>query len=311
MMNESRQTNILFDKIGKIGLAPMAGITDYPFRKICFEYGAEFGFTEMISAKSVILNISINEQYLPKSDEICKVGIQLFGNDPIELAEAGAIIQERGFWVDLNAGCPVNKVIKKGAGSALLKDLKKFREVVREMRRVLKKFTVKTRLGWEVDEFEKIYNILVEEQVDAIFLHGRTAKQMYSGKAKWKIYNPGIVPLFISGDLYTIEDVENAILQSKASGAIVARGSLGNPWIFQGKKPSIHERIDAIFKHLDYLSEEYGEYGAIVFRKFVAGYTKDVPQAREFRTKVMKLKTIREIKDAFVEFFDNIQKVKY
>ncbi|MFN3691560.1 MAG: tRNA dihydrouridine synthase, partial [Fervidobacterium sp.] len=270
---------------------------------------AEFGFTEMISAKSVILNISVNEQYLPKSDEICRVGIQLFGNDPIELAEAGSIIQERGFWVDLNAGCPVNKVVKKGAGSALLKDLKKFREVVREMRRVLKRFTVKTRLGWEADEFEKIYNILVEEQVDAIFVHGRTAKQLYSGKATWKIYNPGILPLFISGDLYTIEDVENAIFQSNANGAIVARGSVGNPWIFQGKKPSIHERINAIFKHLEYLNEEYGEYGAIVFRKFVAGYTKDIPQAREFRAKVMKLKMIREIQEAFLEFFGNIQKV--
>lgn len=293
--------------LGKIGLAPMAGVTDYPFRKICFEHGAEFAFTEMISAKSVILNISINERYFPKADEKSKVGIQLFGSDPVELAEAGAAVQERGFWVDLNAGCPVNKVVKKGAGSALLKDLKKFREVVRKMRNVLKKMTVKTRLGWEIDEFEKIYNILVEEGVDAIFVHGRTAKQMYSGKAKWNIYNLEKIPLYISGDLYTREDIENAMIESKSVGAIIARGSIGNPWIFENKKPSLGEKIENVFKHLDYLKEEYDEYGAVVFRKFVAGYTKDIPQAREFRNFVMKLRKIDEIKEAFKEFFRKIQ----
>lgn len=291
-----------FFLFGKVGLAPMAGITDFSFRKVCFEHGASFAFTEMISAKSILMNIKINETYLPREEESSKVGIQLFGSDPVELSEAASVIQERGLWVDLNAGCPVNKVVKKGSGSALLKDLNKFREVVRSMRRVLRRFTVKTRIGWEKDEFERIYNILVEEGVDAIFLHGRTAKQMYSGKATWKIYNPGYVPLYISGDIYTVKDIETALYESKANGVIVARGSIGNPWIFSGVNPNNEERLRTVCKHLDYLYEEYSDYGAVVFRKFVAGYTKDIPGAREFRNNVMKLKTIDDLKNAFTQF---------
>lgn len=288
---------------GRVGLAPMAGITDFSFRRICFEHGASFAFTEMISAKSILMNIKINEKYLPRKEESSKVGIQLFGSDPVELAEASHIVQEMGLWVDLNAGCPVNKVVKKGSGSALLKDLVKFRKVVRSMRKVLNRFTVKTRIGWEKDEFEKIYNILVEEGVDAIFVHGRTAKQMYSGKAKWRIYNPGHVPMYISGDIYTSKDIEMALLESKAYGVIVARGSIGNPWIFSRVNPTKEERLKTIYKHLNYLYEEYGDYGAVVFRKFVAGYTKDLSGAREFRNAVMKLKTIDCLKSAFSKFF--------
>lgn len=291
-----------FFLLGKVGLAPMAGITDFSFRRICFEHGASFAFTEMISAKSILMNVKINEAYLPRKVENAKVGIQLFGSDPIELAEASHIVQEMGLWVDLNAGCPVNKVVKKGAGSALLKDLVKFRKVVRSMRKVLKHFTVKTRIGWDKDEFEKIYNMLVEEGVDAIFVHGRTAKQMYSGKATWKIYNPGYVPLYISGDIYTTKDIEMALSESRANGVIVARGSIGNPWIFSGVNPTKEERLRTVNRHLDYLYKEYGNYGAVVFRKFVAGYTKDIPGAREFRNTVMKLKTIDDLKNAFSQF---------
>ncbi|MGC8820863.1 MAG: tRNA dihydrouridine synthase [Fervidobacterium sp.] len=296
-------TNTFFP--GKIGLAPMAGITDCSFRKICFESGAQFAFTEMISAKSILLNIEINNHYFPKEEERNRVGIQLFGSDPAELAEAAAIVQEKGLWVDLNAGCPVNKVVKKGAGSGLLRDLSKFRRIVRAMRNVLKHFTVKTRLGWENDDFEKIYNILVEERVDAIFVHGRTAKQMYSGKAKWKIYNPQLVPLYISGDLYTKIDVHNAIEESGAKGAIIARGSIGNPWIFSDvENPSYEERMKVIKRHLNYLYDEYKNYGAVVFRKFVAGYTKNLPGAREFREKAVRIKSIDELTREFEEFFD-------
>ncbi len=289
---------------GNIGLAPMAGVTDYPFRKLCFQHGAHFAFTEMLSAKSVVINVKINEIYFPRQDEKDRVGVQLFGSDYAELSEAAAIVQEKGLWVDLNAGCPVSKVIKKGAGSALLKDLGEFRKVVRAMRSVLKRFTVKTRIGWEKDEFEKIYNILLEENVDAVFVHGRTAKQMYSGKATWKIYNPGFVPLYISGDIYTKEDIKNAMEQSGATGVIVARGSIGNPWIFSEiGEPNCEQRLCTILKHLEYLYDEYKDYGAVVFRKFVAGYTKNMLGARDFRDKVMKIRKLEELSSKFQKFF--------
>ncbi|WP_448374365.1 tRNA dihydrouridine synthase [Fervidobacterium sp.] len=292
---------------GNVGLAPMAGVTDYAFRTICFKNGAQFAFTEMISAKSVILNISINEVYFPKEDEKNKVGVQLFGSDPYELAEAAAMVQERGLWVDLNAGCPVNKVIKKGAGSGLLKDFENLRAVVREMRRVVKRFSVKTRIGWDKDEFEKIYDILVSEGVDMIFVHGRTAKQMYSGKARWDIYNPASVPLYISGDIYTREDIKRAMEESGADGVIVARGAIRNPWIFSDSEPSFSIKLQTILEHIEKLYELYGKHGVVEFRKFVAGYTKDMPYAREFRSKVMKITDVEELKCAFQKYFEEFK----
>ncbi|MFN4268274.1 MAG: tRNA dihydrouridine synthase [Fervidobacterium pennivorans] len=298
---------------GTVGLAPMAGVTDYPFRKICFEQGAKFAFTEMISAKSVLLNIAVNEKYFPRTDEKNLVGVQLFGSDPFELAQAAALVEERGLWVDLNAGCPVAKVVKRGAGSALLKDIDLLKKIVREMRRVVNKLSVKTRIGWEKNEFEKIYDALVSEGVDIIFVHGRTAKQMYSGKAKWDIYNPGAVPLYISGDIYSKEDIKQAMELSGADGVIVARGAIGNPWIFSENQnpPSIDDKLRVVLQHIDLLTGEYGKHGVIEFRKFVSGYTKDMPHAREFRNKVMKITDVNNLKEAFVEYFTNISKHKH
>ncbi len=296
---------------GTVGLAPMAGVTDYPFRKICFELGAKFAFTEMISAKSVLLNITINEKYFPRVDEKHLVGVQLFGSDPFELAQAAALVEERGLWVDLNAGCPVAKVVKRGAGSALLKDIDLLKKIVREMRRVVKRLSVKTRIGWEKDEFERIYDALVSEGVDVIFVHGRTAKQMYSGKAKWDIYNPGVVPLYISGDIYSKDDMKRAMELSGADGVIVARGAIGNPWIFSENEdgPSLDDKLRVILKHIDLLTQEYGKHGVVEFRKFVAGYTKDMPHAREFRNKVMKITDVNDLKDAFVEYFKSVSEL--
>lgn len=291
---------------GRIGLAPMAGYTDHPFRKLCREFGARFAFTEMISAKSVILGVEANKFYFPKAEETAYVGVQLFGSDPYELAEAAKLVEHLGLWVDLNAGCPVSKVVKRGAGSALLRDLNNFRTVVRALRGAVKRLSVKTRLGWDRDEFERIYNILAEEGVDIIFVHGRTAKQMYSGRARWDIYNPGQVPLFLSGDLFSPEDVARAIEISGASGVIVARGAIGNPWIFSGRSPSHAERLETMLRHLHYLDEEYGDHGAVNFRKFVAGYTAGLPNARELRRRVMEVRTIKLLKEILISYFREI-----
>ncbi len=283
--------------------APMAGISDYPFRKLCFENGARIAFTEMISAKSVTLNLAINEKYFPKEDEKEKVGIQLFGNEVKDFVKAVEIVQSRGRWIDINAACPVRKVVKKGAGSALLLDLEKLSEIIKSIKSVAKvPVTVKTRLGWEDDDFERIYNTVVDSGADAIFVHGRTAKQMYSGNVKWDIYNPGYVPLFISGNIYSCKDAKKAIELSKANGALVARGAIGNPWMFSCRKPSKEEILSTVEKHVNLIVTEYGKHGVVEFRKFVAGYTKGLTNAKEFRDKVMRIKDPEEIKRAFREF---------
>ncbi len=283
--------------------APMAGISDYPFRKLCFENGAKLAFTEMISAKSVTLNLAINDKYLPKEDEKEKVGIQLFGNDVKDFVKAVEIVQNRGRWIDINAACPVRKVVKKGSGSALLLDLQKLSEIIKSIKSVTDlPVTVKVRLGWESYDFEKIYNTVVEAGVNAIFVHGRTAKQIYSGIPKWDIYNPGYVPLFISGNIYSCIDAKRAIELSKANGALIARGAIGNPWIFSCRRPTIEEILSAVEKHIDLLVDDYGKYGVVEFRKFVAGYTKGLANAKEFRDSVMKIKEPEELKIAFRDF---------
>ncbi|MBO8161437.1 MAG: tRNA-dihydrouridine synthase family protein [Thermosipho sp. (in: Bacteria)] len=294
--------------IGKIGLAPMAGITNWSFRKICFEFGAEFAYTEMISAESIIRKLKVNEYYFPHGEEKNKVAVQIFGSDPYVMAEAAKFVENKGAWIDINAGCPVRKVVRKGAGSALLKDLKKLKKVIEEVKKVVNcKVSVKVRIGFEKDEFEKIYDTVVEAGADMIAVHGRTAKQMYSGKAIWNIKNKGYIPLYISGDIYTWDDIENAISASNAEGVLVARGSIGNPWIFSGKVPTIKEKLEIILRHIELLYSEVGEKAPVEFRKFVSGYTKGLKGARDFRARVMRINNIKQLVKEFKDYFLSLE----
>lgn len=290
--------------LGKIGLAPMAGITNYSFRKISFDFGAEFAYTEMISSESLIRNIEINEKYLPKKDEKEKVGIQIFGSDSIVMADAAKMLEEKGAWIDINAGCPVRKVIKKGAGSALLKDIKKLKKIIEEVKKAVNsKVSVKVRLGFEEDNFEKIYDAVVEAGADMIAVHGRTAKQMYSGKATWRIKNKGYIPLYINGDINSLDDAKVAMEVSGADGVLIGRSSIGNPWIFSHRTPSLEERLNVILKHFELLKREIGNMAVVEFRKFIAGYTKGLKGAREFRSNIMKIEDPENLIQCFVNYF--------
>lgn len=289
---------------GRIGLAPMAGITNYSFRKICFNFGAEFAYTEMISSESVIRNISINEKYFPKEDEKEKVAIQIFGSDPIVMAEAAKKSENHGAWIDINAGCPVRKVIKKGAGSALLKDLKKLKNIIESVKKSVScAVSVKVRLGFEKDDFERIYDTVVEAGADMVAVHGRTAKQMYSGKVNWKVKNKGYIPLYINGDINSLDEAKIAMELSGATGALIGRASIGNPWIFSNEIPNREEKLKVILEHFDLLEEEVGDRAVVEFRKFVAGYTKELKGAREFRAKIMKIENSEKLKRYFIDYF--------
>jgi len=289
---------------GKVGLAPMAGVTNYSFRKICFNFGAEFAYTEMISSESVVRNISINEKYFPKDGEKEKVGIQIFGSDPFVMAKAAKKLENYGSWIDINAGCPVRKVIKKGAGSALLKDLKKFRNIIESVKQAVScSVSVKVRLGFEKDDFERIYDTVVESGADMIAVHGRTAKQMYSGKVIWKIKNKGYIPLYINGDINSLEEAKVAMDLSGATGVLIGRASIGNPWVFSNKIPSLKEKLRVILEHFDLLEKEVGNRAVVEFRKFIAGYTKGLKGAREFRSKIMKIEDSEKLKHYFLDYF--------
>lgn len=303
----------------KVGLAPMAGYTDRAFRTVCFKWGADFAFSEMVSAKGFLMNSKKTRELLPSPEEK-NVAVQIFGSDPEELSRAADVLSDEYPWIDLNAGCPVRKVVKKGAGGGLLRDLDLFRAVVKELRKHVKgKFTVKTRLGWNENQISKIYEILVEEGVDEVFIHTRTVAQAFTGKADWKSLSvlDKKIPTFVSGDIFSPEDAKRALEESGCHGVLVARGAIGRPWLFKqikdflerGKysEPSTDEILRSFEMHLSLLVEDKGEEKAIKeIKKFVAGYTKNLKGARRFRDEMMKIKNLQTLKEMFYNFLKEV-----
>ncbi|MDI6861976.1 MAG: tRNA-dihydrouridine synthase [Pseudothermotoga sp.] len=297
-----------FSYPGVVGLAPMAGISDRSFRTICRLWGAQFSFSEMISAESVLLDIDVVDEMLPFEEE--NTAVQLYGSDPKKLALAAKKVQNRASWIDLNAACPVKKVVKKNAGAALLKDLERLKDTVSAMKNACEKpITVKIRIGFEKNELEKIMDVLVSAGADGVEVHGRTAVQMYSGKAQWNLnLERWNVPTAISGDLYTVEDIRRALEISKANAALLARGALRKPWIFQeffhAKTPSVEQIRNMFLLHAKLLKEHEGEKSFYKLRQFVAGYTHGFFGAREFRERFMKLEGFDAVESAILEFFN-------
>jgi tRNA-dihydrouridine synthase B len=297
-----------FSYPGIVALAPMAGVSDRSFRTVCRMWGAQFSFSEMISAESVLLDVDVVDKMLPFEEE--NTAVQLYGSEPKKLALAARKVQHRASWIDLNAACPVKKVIKKNAGAALLKDLERLKDIVLAMKDECEKpITVKIRIGFEKNELEKIMDVLASAGADGVEVHGRTAVQMYFGKAQWDLnLEKWNVPTAISGDLYSVEDIRRALEVSKAQAAIVARGALRKPWIFyeffHAKAPSIEQIRDMFLFHARLLKEDEGEKSFYKLRQFVAGYTHGFSGAREFRERFMKLEGFDAIESAILEFFN-------
>ena len=291
---------------GIVGLAPMAGITDFCFRKICFDWGADFAYTEMISAESIVRNIAV-EHLLPSKVE-SNVAIQIFGSDPCKIADAAALVELKGSWININAACPVRKVVSKGAGGALLRDLKKLRQVVRCTKSAVKKpLTVKVRLGWDRDEVDRIIQICLEEGADGLEIHTRTVKQLYGGKAKrdlnlsrWK------APIALSGDVFTAQDFHTYVMRG-ASAVLVARGALRKPWIFREIKGFQSTELSQIGRafliHIFLKRAVKGDRSLYEMRQFVRGYTNGMRNAREFRERFMKIKDCDSMIKAVAEFY--------
>ncbi len=290
----------MFNK--KIGLAPMADYTDYAYRKICRDNGADFVFTEMISSDALIREHEKTSSMLPKKTET-NIGIQLFGNNPDVFSEAGLLVENFCDWIDINAACPVNKVVKKGAGSGLLLNLENLSNIIYSLKKTVKiPVGVKVRLGFESIEIFKILSTVEKAGADYIIVHGRTREQLYSGESNKKIFKDirefSKITLGASGDVYSKDDIKEYFEKYGVDFVIAARGSFGNPWIFSNKIPLIDDIIDTCFEHLKIMIEDYNneKYAVTRFRKILMHYFKGYEGVKEIRRNLHILETFEDVK---------------
>lgn len=302
-------------------LAPMAGVTDLPFRILCKEQGAGLLTTEMVSAKGIYYNSKNTEKIMMVEERERPVALQLFGSDPVIMSEMAKRIEERNFDIlDINMGCPVPKVVNNGEGSALLKNIPLAYEILYAVVRAIQKpVTVKFRKGFLDGEEQALELAKAAEEagVSAVAVHGRTREQYYSGKADWdiirKVKELVHIPVIGNGDIFSAEDAKQMMEQTGCDGVMIARGAKGNPWIFRetvtyletGEKPeppSREELVQTILRHAAMQVELNGELaGMREMRKHVAWYTAGLPHSAALRGKVNEIEKIGDLEQLLFE----------
>ena len=287
-------------------LAPMAGVTDLPFRLLCREQGAGLLCMEMVSAKATQYNNKNTKALLEIHPAEPPVSLQLFGSDPDVISEIAKQIEELPFSIlDINMGCPVHKIVRNGEGSALMKNPKLVYEIVsKTVKAIQKPVTVKIRKGFDdahVNAVE-IAKIAEANGASAVAVHGRTREQYYSGKADWDIIKQVKeavnIPVIGNGDVFTPQDAKNLLEHTGCDAIMVGRGAQGNPWIFKRilhylqtgellPEPTAEERVEKALRHAQMLIDYKGEYiGVREMRKHMAWYMKGMPGAAELRGKL-------------------------
>lgn len=303
-------------KIGKLELgefplllAPMEDVSDPPFRAVCKQNGADLMYTEFISSEGLIRDAAKSLQKLDIFDYEKPIGIQIFGNDIESMREAAAIAAEAGPDIlDINYGCPVNKVACKGAGAGILLDIDKMVSMTAEIVKAVNiPVTVKTRLGWDNDTIRivEVAERLQDVGIQAISIHARTRKQMYKGEADWSYLNlvkdnPRLhIPVFGNGDIDSPEKALEYKNKYNVDGMMIGRAAIGYPWIFDeikhflatGEKleaPTIEERIAVTKKHLDFSVEWKGEkQGILEMRRHYTNYFRGMPNFKPIRTEMV------------------------
>lgn len=294
-------------------LAPLAGVTNHVFRLICREQGACLAFTEMVSVNGMVREGVKTLALLASSSADRPLGVQLFGDDPALLAQAAGMVADQADLLDINMGCPVRKVVGTGAGSALLKDTARIAAIIRTVRRSISiPLTIKIRSGWQCgdDSWLEVGRIAEAEGCDAITLHPRSRSQMFSGQADWsqiaRLKELVGIPVIGSGDLFTPQDCQRMLVETGCDGVMVARGALGNPWIFRqacellaGKEPvpvSAAERAATAQRHLELCISELGEAVASrEMKKHLGWYLHGIAGAAALRRQVHTARNSNEL----------------
>jgi tRNA-dihydrouridine synthase B len=300
-------------------LAPMAGVSDKIFRQLCKEYGADVLTTEFVSAEGIFRRNERTREYLDFDEIERPIGVQLFGADAGHMAEAAKQVVDwvRPDFVDLNFGCPVNKVVCKNGGSALLKDCPTLANVAAEVVRAISPMpvTAKIRIGWDADSVnaERVAKILADAGITALTVHGRTRAQAYSGAADWNVIGEVAaavpIPVIGNGDLATAADVSKRRSETGIAGAMIGRAAMSAPWIFRETKayltagsivdpPTLEERWKLIVRHCELIVREWGvEEPAIrSMRARLMAYSKSMPDAKRLREKFSHVSSLADVK---------------
>jgi len=302
-------------------MAPMAGVTDLPFRMLCKEQGCGLLYTEMVSAKAILHKNRNTAELLAVRPEERPIAVQLFGSDPEIVSEMAARIEDGPYdMIDINMGCPVPKVVNNGEGSALMKEPKLAEAILTAMVRKLKKpVTVKIRKGFDETQVNAVEIAKIAEScgVAAIAVHGRTREQFYAGKADWDIIRQVKaavqIPVIGNGDIFFPEDAGRMLKETGCDGVMIARGALGNPWIF-GRAlhhletgevlpgPTVGEICGMMLRHVRMQCQLKGEcLGMKEMRKHIAWYTAGLPHSAALRRCCNQIDTIAELEALLLE----------
>jgi len=307
-------------------LAPMAGITELPFRRLAREAGCALVVTEMVSANGLVHGSKKTAELLMTHPSERPLSAQIFGADPEIMKEGAQIVQGAGADIlDINLGCSVRKVVRQGSGVALMREPERLEAVLRAIRSAISlPLTIKMRTGWDPsgEQAVKVAQMAEDCGVDAVAIHPRTAVQGFGGSADWsliaRLKELISIPVIGNGDIQGPDDVLRMQRETGCDAVMIGRASIGNPWIFAQaldlmnsrppRRPDLRERLHMVIRYIEYSVNHFGEVRAVrMMRSRLGWFTKGLPHSSRFRAKITRLKTRDDMTDAVQAYFEGVQ----